>query len=139
MKDKLQTQIDDLKLQIKKANEYTDRARIELERLEEKLKECDKKPYMYTSLNNKYEIVKYRKYSHCYIEFETERFKHRYIVPDTFGDVKFPPKSGPIAYCSKDPIFEIHDIVSGNYVPADYIKSIELIPGVDEYDKNRKC
>lgn len=147
MKKKLQNQIDALKKQIEKSMEYVDRSRIELERLEEELAECDKvKPKMrvkvtapdqLTNGGLDHEITHYRKYSDEFIEFEARGCRYRYVKSYKTSAIKFPPEPGGMScIINSKNIFEIYDFVLNKYVPVDCIKYIELIPGVDEYDKN---
>lgn len=146
-KEKLQKEIDSLKEEMKRASEHADLARIKIERLEEELKELDKKPMMRLtddapdwlldmSRYGRKEITHYRKYSDTFIEFEVFEFRYRYIESITSNYIKYPLERGVAHYCSypKD-IFQIYDYSCKDWKDVDYIKYIELIPGVDEYDK----
>lgn len=131
-KEKIQKQINALALQIKKAGEYADRARIELERLKEELEEYNKKkPFLYATNGTPYEINMYRKYSHTDIEFRIcgDSDIYRYIV-----EVTEPCYPHTLEHRFEKQVF------SGR--PGEYrwekqhwIERIELLEGVNDYDK----
>ena len=92
-------------------------------------------------LDNSDEITYYKKYSDEYIEFEAGDCTFRYLRTGDSAVWEFPKKdkSGVTLVTNSSDVFQIYDFSVGKWYDVDYIERIELLEGVKEYDKNRKC
>lgn len=123
---------------VEAARDTLNTAMSDLKKVEKLIEEQAKKPMAYFKSGNRFEIVKYRKYSDSYVEFETASFKYRYIRLGSSKEYVI-PRNG--LYCTLESeighIFETFNSVTEKYEPIDYIDRIELLEGVDEYDSSR--
>lgn len=136
MKEKLQSQIKDLKLQIKKANEYIERSMNELKRLEDVLNDANnQKPKIVYKSDWTIELKKYKKYSDGYIEFETvDGSRGRYVELGASKSYTYPNNKMSVVLESHiGHVFEMYDCISHKYTEANLIDRIELLEGVVEY------
>lgn len=120
-----------------KAEEDLEKATEDLKKIVEAIEErAKKKPIMYFTNGSSFEIVKYRKYSDSYVEFETANYKYRYIKLSKSEKYTL-PKNG--LHCTLEShlghVFEAYDLILNRYDKLDWIDHIELLEGVDEYDQ----
>lgn len=130
---------------VNKAEDNLKEAKKKLKDLEEKIEAMNKKPMMYYNDGREFEIVNYRVHNvyECskhsviefrgkvvtsYVEFETSVRKYRYITTRDPNRYTIPNETSK---------FEYYNIISNTwYDCSDIIDRIELLEGVDCYDKN---
>lgn len=136
----LQTQLSIARKDVDKARAALETAEKHLKELDEQIKEADKqKPFVYFTDNSREEIIYYRKYSDEYIEFKLDDiFDYRYVKTYTSKNYTYPPRKTSVCTIITDArnIFERCSLSSKKYKTVNYIDHIELLEGVDEYDKN---
>ena len=148
MNKDLEMKINGVEKEILSAQQTLEKAEGRLKGLKEeleKLKEMKKVPMIHLKHNKPawfiecdlgYEIMKYHKYSDKYIEFETSQYKFRFIEAYKSENCEFPMKTYKTTlHKNIEYIFEIYDVVCKEYKPCAFIDHIELLEGVDVYDK----
>lgn len=126
---------------VNKAEENLREAKKNLKDLEREIEEMNKKPKpkVYCDNGDVVEIVKYRKHSTQFIEFETEAGKFRFIETNGSEEIVFPiKKTCIILNKSKGHVFERYNPLTREYRCVSHIDHIELLKGEDEYDKTRE-
>lgn len=123
---------------VEAARDTLNTAISDLKKVEKMIEEQAKKPKMICKDGKSIEIVKYRKYSDGYVEFETAVTRYKYIRVGKTKEYVL-PRNG--LHCTLESdighVFEVYDSIDCRYHERDYIDHIELLEGVDEYDKYR--
>ena len=105
-----------------------------LKKVEKMIEEQAKKPMLHNTSGSSFEIVKYRKYSDGYVEFETANGRYRYIKLSKSKEYVLPKNE---LHCTLEShlshVFEAYDPILHRYDKLDWIDHIELLKGVDEY------
>jgi hypothetical protein len=141
--------LDCARKDVDKARDILAKAEEHMKELEKRIKDFDNpKPMIYlnltapssiTEISLKHEITHYIKHSDEYIEFEALGCTYRYLEKYETKTHTYPPKA---LHCSVKSyvkhVFEIYDFASKKWRSVDYIDHIELLEGVDSYDKTRK-
>lgn len=80
-------------------------------------------------------IIKYHKYSDDFIEFETSDNKYRYVTTGMSNKYTFPIDTLSCMTVT-DRKFQVYSYLTHKYEDIGYVKRIELLEGVNEYDQN---
>ena len=123
---------------VEAARDTLNAAMSDLKKVEKMIEERVKKPRMVCKDGKSIEIVKYRKYSEGYVEFETRGTRYRYVRVGESKEYVL-PRNG--LHCTLESnighVFEVYDSIACRYFERDYIDHIELLEGVEDYDKTR--
>lgn len=126
---------------VSKAKKALEKATDDLTRVVKMIEEqVNSKPKLVYKSGWEIEITKYTKYSDKYIEFETiDGRRGRYIELGASKTYTYPNNKMSVVLESHiGHIFEMYDYISHKYTEANLIDHIELLEGVDEYDKARE-
>lgn len=129
-----QKDVEEAKKALKKATDN-------LSKIEKLIEEqISPKPKMVHKSSRTFEIEKYKKYSDKYIEFELmDGNRGRYVALGTSKSYTYPnSKATDTLESLTGHAFEMYDLIANKYAAVDYIDHIELLEGVDEYDKTRE-
>lgn len=138
MNEDLELKINGLEHEIYSAQQSLEKAEGRVKALKEeleKLKEMKKVPMLYWKIGAGNEIVRYVKHSDEFIEFETRNYRYRYIRSYTTGDTVYPRKHGVSVVVNAKDIFQKKSVLTKEWVDLKEVDHIELLEGVDVYDK----